>query len=91
MKRRELAPYLKFEVDRWAVKSHDALQKELRKRAVYPSEPGPIKYITEVALAESGTGYVRVSVAVCSQKAPWSVIYPLSASFLVHANGRVEK
>lgn len=91
MKRRELAPYLKFEVDRWAAKAYDALRKELGKRAVYPSAPGPVKYITEAALVEDGTGCVRVSVAVCSQKVPWSVIYPLSASFVVHADGRVEK
>ncbi len=35
--------------------------------------------------------YVHVSVAVCSERLGWSCIHPLSASFLVYRDGRVEK
>ena len=91
MRRHDLDPYLRFEVEKWSSKSCHSLQHELAKPSVYSSVSGLITYYTEVSLVETRPDGVLVSVSVASSSVPWSVLYPLSAKFAVYENGRVEK
>ena len=89
MKREDLRPYLNKEVETWSSKSHSALREELRKGYV-KAEPG-MPYHVEVQVLEDREDYVHVFVAVCSEQAAWSCYHPLSTSFLVYRDGRVDR
>ncbi len=90
MKREDLGVFLEREVARWSAKSHEVLRQELREGNHTEAEAGA-EYHLEVDLLENREDYVHVSVAVCSEKAGLSCLHPLSASFLVYRDGRVEK
>lgn len=90
MKRKDLGPYLEAEVRRWSAKSYNALREELKAAAhVECREDAPVHL--EVELLERKRDYVHVMVSVCSQSAKWSCYHPLSTSFIVHRDGRVER
>jgi len=90
VKREELGPFLHAEVDKWSAKSYEALGKDLRAGDYERCEEGA-EYHVEVSLLENCIDYVHVMVAVCSDKAGWSCFHPLSTSFLVYRDGRVDK
>ncbi len=90
MKREDLSPYLQHEIDKWSAKSYQSLRQEL-KDGNYTQADKEDEYHVEVDLLEDRDDYVHVSVAVCSEKVPWSCIHPLSRSFLVYRDGRVDK
>lgn len=89
MKREDLRPYLEREVAKWSAKSYQTLREELRDGS-FNANPGA-EYHLEVDLAENRDDYVHVNVAVCSEHVRWSCFHPLTASFLVHRDGRIEK
>ncbi len=90
MKREDLRVFLEREVARWSAKPYGALRQELRVGNHTEAEAGA-DYHLEVDVLENREDYVHVSIAVCSERAKWSCIHPLSASFLVFRDGRVEK
>jgi len=90
MKRDDLRPYLEREIEVWSAKSYEALRRELKEKNLARCEMGA-PYHLEVDLLEDKPDYLHVSVAVCSENAKWSCYYPLSSSFIVHRDGRVEK
>jgi len=90
MKREDSRPYLDREIDRWSAKSYDALRQELNEKALNECEAGA-PYHLEIQLLEDKPDYLHVFVAVCSENAKWSCSHPLSGSFIVRRDGRVEK
>ena len=90
MKRKELGPYLEAEVDKWSAKSYEVLRQELKGGSHEVAEKGT-EYHTEVVLLEDRHDYVHVMVSVSSERAPWNCFHPLSTSFLVYRDGRVDK
>ena len=90
MKREDLRPYLQHEIDKWSAKSYQSLRLELKEGNYTQADKGD-EYHLEVDLLESRDDYVHVSVAVCSEKVPWSCIHPLSHSFLVYCDDRIDK
>jgi hypothetical protein len=90
MKREDLRPYLERELSEWSAKPYGTLREELRQG--YNAErTAEFEYHVEVDLVENRDDYVHVNVAVCSPAAPWSCYHPLSKSFLVYRDGRVDK
>jgi hypothetical protein len=90
MTREELLSCLQLEMDKWASESYEALRAKLGNDEYVPCEPA-CKYHLEVELLENRDDYVHVGVSVCSEEAGWSCIRPLSSSFLVYRDGRVDK
>ncbi len=85
-----MGPCLEAEVKKWSAKSYNALREELRAAAhVKCREEAP--YHLEVELLGCNHDYVHVMVSVCSETVKWSCYHPLSASFIVHRDGRVER
>jgi hypothetical protein len=89
VKREDLWPYLEAEVTRWSAKSYESLREQLIQ-GHEECEAGAA-YHLEVQLLENRADYVHVMVAVCSESAKWSCFHPLSTSFLVYRDGRVDK
>jgi len=89
MKREDLRPHLEAEVQKWSAKSYDGLCEELAD--VHAECRNGAPYHFEVQLLEHKRDYVHVMVGVCSERAKWSCYHPLSASFIVHRDGRVQK
>jgi hypothetical protein len=90
MKREDLSPRLEREVESWSAKSYAALREELRQD-YHAESKEEVEYHVEVELLENRDDYVHVLVSVCSPKARWSCYHPLSRSFLVYRDGRVDK
>ncbi len=90
MKREDLGVFLERELARWSAKSYEVLRQELREGNHTQAEAGA-EYHLEVDLLENREDYVHVTVSVCSERVGWSCIQPLSTSFLVFRDGRVEK
>ena len=90
MKRDDLRPFLQQEVDKWSAKSYETLRQELKEGNYTKANPDD-EYHLEVDMLENRADYVNVCVAVCSEKVRWSCIHPLSATFLVYPDGRVDK
>lgn len=90
MKREDLRPYLQHEIDQWSAKSYQSLRQEL-KEGPYNKADSEDEYHVEVDLLENRDDYVHVTVGVCSERVPWSCIFPLCRSFLVYRDGRVDK
>ena len=91
MKREELRPYLDHEIAKWSAKSYQTLREELRDGNFADAANPSAEYHLEVDLLENRNDYVHVSVAVCSERVRWSCFHPLSRSFLVYRDGRVDK
>jgi hypothetical protein len=89
VRREDLGRYLQEEVKNWSSKSFGTLRDELRK-GYERCDPGSL-YHLEVTLLEDREDYVHVSLAVCSENVRWSCFNPLSASFIVYQDGRVDK
>ncbi len=90
MKREELKPFLEREVAKWSAKSYEALREELKGGNYTKADPGT-DYHVKVDLLEDRPEYVQVSVAICSERVRWSCYHPLSTSFIVYPDGRVDR
>jgi hypothetical protein len=90
VKREDLRVFLEREVARWSAESYEALRTKLKDGPYASCDPFP-GYHLEVDLIEDRDEYVHVLVGICSEKARWSCFFPLSASFLVYRDGRVDK
>jgi hypothetical protein len=78
---------LRREVALWSAKSFDTLAAELNDIVAYErSEPS--LHQVEVELLEMEPGYVQVMVGI--DAGGFTSFAPLSTSFLVHRDGRVE-
>jgi hypothetical protein len=89
VKRGDLPPYLWAEVEKCSAKSYETLRSELKDVYARCEEGEP--YHVEVQLLEDRSDYVHVGVAVCSEEVGWSCFSPLSQSFIVYRDGRVDK
>ncbi len=77
------------EVDAWCRKGYSALLKELGDVVAYESCDGPLRFQVEVQLIEKESDYLHVIVSV--DDGGWRAFKPLSYSFIVHRDGRVER
>lgn len=89
MKRSRLSAHLRSEADQWAKKPFEALVEELRDVVAYEVGASADWYQCEVQILEHTDSYVHVGVAV--DDGGWRAIVPLSMSFLVYRDGRVDK
>jgi hypothetical protein len=87
--RTDLARHLEQELDKWSAKSYESLRLELKGHD-YADAEGAVHHV-EVTLLEDGADYVHVGISVCSPAVPWSCIHPVSTSFLLYKDGRVDK
>jgi hypothetical protein len=90
MKADELKHCLDREVDIWCRKDYCTLLKELKDDVAYQSSDVSSKYQVEVQLLESKPEYIHVMVAV-DDGTIFRSFKPLSWSFIVHSDGRVER
>lgn len=77
------------EVRRWSAKSFAELRHELQAPVCYWSESRDFKYEVEVQLIEDTSDYLHVVVSVDDGSLRKSV-RPVSSSFLVFQDGRVD-
>ncbi|MCP5113951.1 MAG: hypothetical protein GY953_24215 [bacterium] len=80
---------LREEVDRWAAKSYQVLRDELQDVVAYEKGHGENCHQFEVQLLEDEDDYVHVGIGV--DDGGWRAFAPLSTSFLVYRDGRVDK
>lgn len=90
MNRHQLRSCLETELDDWVKLSFDELKTKLKDdEYVYERVEKPNSYQVEVGLLESKPEYVHVFVAVDDGR--WSAFHPVSTSFLVYRDGRVDR
>ena len=89
MKKEELKKALIIEKEKYANKSFEELSK-IAKPVTYECGSDENWYQVEVQLLEKNDEYVHVSIAVDDGKL-LKAMFPLSTSFIVHKDGRVEK
>lgn len=82
----ELNSHLHREVDQWAAKTYEELRQELTDVVAYDTGPCQI----EVMLLEDTGEYVHVSLSA-DDRTLRRGIHPLTHSFLVYADGRVDR
>ena len=87
MARSDLQECLRREVERWSAKPFDVLVTELEDVVAYSCEE-PDFYQVEVQALERIAEYIHVSVAV--DHGGWRAFVPVSTSFLVYQDGRVD-
>jgi hypothetical protein len=90
MARKELSRCLRREVDKWAAESFDDLRRKLARAVHYRSMIEGQEYQVEAQLLEDTEDYAHVAVSVDDGTLARSVV-PLSTSFLVYRDGRVDK
>jgi hypothetical protein len=90
MKEELLRIGLEQEVDRWSGKTIDDLRARLAQPLCYVSKINDEAYRTEVQVLEDLPDYVHVVVAVDDLSFRKSM-RPMTTSFLVHSDGRVER
>jgi hypothetical protein len=82
----ELNSHLHREVDRWAALTYDELRQELTDVVAYDTGTCQV----ELMLLEDTGEHVHVSVSV-DDRTLRRGIHPLTHSFLVNADGRVDR
>lgn len=90
MNREQLAVCLRQEVDKWASKTVDELRREVATPNAYEIEYEGATVTVELEILESVPDYVHVSIDV-DDGTPFRTFVPLSTSFMVFRDGRVEK
>ncbi len=88
--KRDLQVALVREVERWSALSYQRLRSDVRETVVEEREVDGLAYTVEVDLLEDLPEYVHVAVAVDDGSLRWAVC-PLSHSFLVYPDGRVDE
>lgn len=89
MKADQLRSCLDREVGTWCQKDYPTLLKELRDEVTYEGNEGQAKYQVEIQLIERESDYLHVMVSV-DDGSFWRSCKPLTHSFLVYRDGRVE-
>jgi hypothetical protein len=89
MERRQLARCLESELDEWTRIPFKDLRDRLKNVCAYERGEAPNRYQVEVQLLESTPEYLHVSIGVDSGFL--TAFKPLSASFLVFRDGRVNR
>ena len=89
MERVALMRCLEHELDEWTKIPLDELNARLKDVCAYERGEPPNQYQVEVQLLESTPEYVHVSIGVDSGMR--TAFKPLSASFLVFRDGRVDR
>ncbi|MEQ1672397.1 MAG: hypothetical protein ABL893_16210 [Hyphomicrobium sp.] len=86
----ELRKLLSDEILAWSRKSLAFLEMELvKKRITFDRGEGENWHQFEVNLLENSEEYIHISIAVDDGSYEFSR-FPVSSSFIVHRNGRVE-
>ncbi len=80
---------LRRELDLWSAKPYDALATELQDTVAYSVGEGSECYQVEVDRLECTPEYVHVCISV--DDGHWRAFVPLTTSFIVHRDWRVEK
>jgi len=88
-KREWLSAALEREAATWSAKTYHALAEELRDVAAYERTDEGGAYQVEVQLLERTADYVHVLVSV--DDGGWRAFVPVSSSFIVHRDGRLER
>jgi len=88
MKKEYLRRALQAEVDAQALKSYDEFM-QLDEEIVHEKGRGDNWYQVEVQVLEKTEEYVHVSVSV--DDGGWRAFFPLTRSFLIYKDGRVDK
>jgi hypothetical protein len=88
MKKNELKQRLQMEVDAQALKSYDDFMR-LQEGISYEKGIGDNWYHVTVDVLDKTESYVHV--LVCIDDGGWRAFYPLSDSFLIYKDGRVDK
>ena len=89
MEKAELKERLKAELNEWSRKTYDSLATELQDVVVYEGGEGASRYQVEVLLYEHTPEYVHVGLML--DAGGWRQFIPLSTSFLVYRDGRVDR
>jgi hypothetical protein len=89
MERVALMRCLEHELDEWTMTPFDELKAKLKDVCAYERGEPPNQYQVEVQLLESTPEYVHVWIGVDS--GTLRAFKPLSASFLVFRDGRVDR
>lgn len=90
MSRASLDAVLRNQIEKLSGKSYDELRRELVHSLAYTTDVATKPYDVEVSLLEDLPEYLQVGVAV-SDRSVWRSFFPLSRSFLVYRDGRVDK
>jgi hypothetical protein len=85
----DLMRSLQQEVGRWSAKPYESLRTEIKGHD-YTDAEGQ-QYHVEVTLLEERKEYIHVMIAVCSSTVSGSCFHPVTTSFLVYKDGRVDK
>lgn len=88
MKKEELKKRLQVEVDAQSLNSYDDFMR-LQEEIVYEKGTGDNWYQVEVEVIEKTEHYVHVAVSV--DDGGWRAFHPLSHSFLIYKDRRVDK
>ena len=89
MEKNDLKTCLRRELDHWSAKSYEALASELQDVVAYSVGEEPGCYQVEVVELERKPEYIHVSIGV--DDGGWRAFVPLSTSFIVRADGSVDK
>ena len=89
MKKAQLQSLLDAEVDAWAKKPYATLIEELPDVVAYERGDGADAHQFEVQMLEHEPDYVHVCISIDDGSFRWSFA-PLTRSFIVHRDGRVE-
>lgn len=81
---------LALELEKWSGLTYDELRSRLTSEVVYTGEARGTSYQAEILLLENTPDYVHVMVGVMGSDGRWAIC-PFSRSFLVYADGRVDK
>lgn len=78
------------EIDSWSRRPLTELESTLKEPTSYACSSEGTTFQVEVQLLEVEPSYIHVAVAV-DDGSLWRSLKPLSSSFIVHRDGRVEK
>lgn len=88
MIKKELQEVLKSEKNKYLKKTFLELSA-IKEPITYEGKAGEKKYQIEVQLLEKNNDYVHVSISIDDGKM-FRAMFPLSDSFILHKDGRVE-
>jgi len=90
MKKSKLQEILRREIDKYASKSYKELT-EISESIVYQGNEEGEFFQVEILLLENKMDYVHVGVSVDDGSFIRTTFWPVSSSFLVFSDGRVDK
>lgn len=90
MRKEKLLQALRSEVNQWSSQTSGQLRSQLEETLSYSSKLDDEAYQVQIEVLEDTDTYVHVLVAV-DDGSLWRGMNPLSTSFLVHDDGRVDR